>query len=132
MGSIRDKIIADQTRLSAEKPWAAAVTKDFTKFDTGAQKEVEGKLRMDLIPPEVEKAYAEVLTFGVRKYDDRNWQKGIPYMSCVAALKRHLNSWLLKEDINEESGFNHVKHVLFWAAALTYFVENANLELDDR
>lgn len=120
MGSIRDNIIAD------------AVEKEFKQFVTGAQKEVEGKLRMDLIPPEVEKAYAEVLTFGASKYDDRNWQKGIPYMSCVAPLKRHLNSWLLKEDINAESGFNHVKHILFWAAALTYFVENGNLELDDR
>jgi len=116
MGSIKDNIIENH----------------YNKFSSGAEKEIEGKLRMDLIPPEVERAYAETLTFGASKYSDRNWERGIPYSQCVGALKRHLNSWLLKENTNEESGLNHIKHVLFWVSALTYFVESGKIELDDR
>lgn len=126
MGKIREEML--------EREWAKYQSKksDFKEFNTGAMKEVEGKLRMDLIPPEVEKALAEVFTFGTKKYDDRNWEKGIPFRACVGALKRHLNSWLMKEDINEESGLNHMKHVLFWAAALTFFIEKNQSSLDDR
>ena len=35
----------------------------------------KGKLRFDLIPPEMDKAVAEVLTQGATKYGDRNWEK---------------------------------------------------------
>ena len=107
-------------RIEYEDYLEACMSKKET-FETGAQKETEGKLRFDLIPPEVEKAYAEVLTFGTKKYSDRNWEKGIPTDVVIAALRRHLNQFQLGESVNAESGLSHLKHVLFWAAALVYF-----------
>ena len=36
-----------------------------------------GKLRMDLTPPEWEVALADVMTQGAKKYEPRNWEKGM-------------------------------------------------------
>lgn len=91
-----------------------------------------GKLRMDLIPPEVETALAEVLTFGANKYEDRNWEKGLSWMEgTVGSLKRHLNAWIGGEDLDKESNLNHMKHVLTNAAFLVTFIER-NSGVDDR
>ncbi|XXJ19883.1 dATP/dGTP diphosphohydrolase domain-containing protein [Desulfovibrio caledoniensis] len=86
------------------------------KFDTG-------KLRMDLIPPEAIEGLAEVLTMGAEKYAARNWEKGFDWGRSVAALKRHLTAWERREDLDPESGLNHMKHVLCNAVFLVTFIE---------
>jgi hypothetical protein len=107
--------------------------KEFKEFKSGAQKDVAGKLRMDLIPPETDKSYAEVLTLGASKYSDRNWEKGVPYMTCIASLKRHLNDFELGEDINVKDGnLYHVQHMQFWVNALVTFSLRNRTDLDDR
>lgn len=105
----------------------------FNTFNSGGQKDTAGKSRFDLIPPEIEKSLAEVYTLGAKKYDDRNWEKGIPFSICIASLRRHLNKFQLGEDINTDDGDkHHLEHVLWWAAALVTFVKRGRTDLDDR
>ncbi len=102
------------------------------EFSTGGQKDLKGKLRTDLIPPEAEIALAEVLTFGASKYQDRNWEKGIPFMSLYGATKRHLLAWVQGDTFDKESGMNHLKHALCDLAFLVTFSERGREDLDDR
>jgi len=104
-----------------------------TLFDTGAMRKNVGKLRFDLITPEMDLALAEVLTMGAAKYADRNWEKGIPYISgLVASLKRHLSAFELGEDNDPESGLLHAAHILTNAAFLVTFQMRGRDDLDDR
>lgn len=103
------------------------------QFKSGAEKDLAQKLRMDLIPPESDQSYAEVLGLGAGKYEDRNWEKGIPFTVCVGSLKRHLNEWELGNDINTKDGtLNHLQHAQFWINALVTFIKRGRSDLDDR
>ena len=113
------------------------VSKEFpecekTTFASGAQKDVTGKPRFDLIPPEAMKALAETYALGAVKYSDRNWEKGIPFSAALGALKRHLNAFELGDMINRADGdIEHIAHVMWWAVALTTFVKRGRLDLND-
>ncbi len=89
-----------------------------TKYD-------EDKLRFDLIPPEVEKALAEIITFGAKKYGDHNW-KELPNFKprFTAALMRHLNDWRSGEKDDLESGKPHLWHMICDVAFLIWEEEN--------
>jgi hypothetical protein len=100
--------------------------------DKFGKKNDSGKLRMDLIPPEVEEALAEVLTHGAKKYDDRNWEKGIKYSRVYAALRRHLLAWMMGEEIDEEWGLPHLAHAYCCLTfLLTYELRGMGDEWDD-
>ena len=86
---------------------------------------------MDLIPPELDEGFAEITTFGAKKYAARNWEKGMDWMKMVASLKRHLLEWEKGTDLDPESGYNHMKHVLWNAGALVTYIER-NIGTDDR
>ncbi len=74
----------------------------------------EGKNRLDLVPPEAILGIGEILTFGAiqKGYGERNWEKGMDWGRCYAALQRHLNKWWAGESIDPESGKSHLKHAL--------------------
>ena len=76
------------------------------------KKNDEGKLRMDLIPPEAIEALAAVLTFGATKYEDRNWEKGIDRERLFAACQRHLWATWKGERLDPESNLPHIYHAL--------------------
>lgn len=80
------------------------------KFDAG-------KLRMDLLPPEVLRSLAEIITYGADKYGAENWREVEPER-YEAAMLRHLLAWKEGEIYDTESGFDHLKHVLCNAAFL--------------
>lgn len=84
----------------------------------------EGKLRLDLIPPEVEEALAKVLTFGAEKYNEENWKKGIQYKRVYGAIKRHLLAWRKGEMLDSESGMPHLWHALTELSFLVYYEEH--------
>tara|TARA_R110000744_G_scaffold102772_1_gene197422 strand:- start:184 stop:798 length:615 start_codon:yes stop_codon:yes gene_type:complete len=77
------------------------VVKEFMKFDSD-------KLRYDLIPPEVLKALAEVLTYGAKKYKPNNWRECDDSERYVGALLRHLQAYRLGERVDAESGLDHL------------------------
>lgn len=80
-----------------------------------------GKLRFDLVPPDVIEILVRIYTMGAAKYADRNWEKGFDWMSCCASLERHLNDWKKGIDRDPESGELHMGHVMWNAAALVAF-----------
>lgn len=104
-----------------------------TKADTG-------KVRLDLIPPEVVFAIGEILTFGANKYADRNWEKGMSWGRVYGALMRHLWSWwsgkratksFLFDDLDTETERSHLWHAACCIAFLITY-EERKIGQDDR
>ena len=91
-----------------------------------------GKLRLDLIPPEAIDALGEVLTYGADKYEPYNWAKGLKFSRVYGAALRHLNAYWKGEDVDSESGIDHLKHALTNLAFLVSYSERGMIELDDR
>lgn len=73
------------------------------KFDTG-------KPRMDLIAPELIIELGKILEFGARKYEDRNWERGIDWGRYYGALQRHLWAWWSGEENDLETNESHLSH----------------------
>ena len=86
--------------------------------------------RYDLIPPDALMALAEHYGRGVNKYADRNWEKGYKWGLSYAALMRHLETWRSGEDIDAETGSNHLTAVIWHAIALLVF-QTRGLGTDD-
>ena len=85
------------------------------KYDTG-------KLRYDLVTPDVIKAIAEVLTFGAEKYAPNSWQL-VPDAKrrYTAALMRHFEAYRAGEQLDPESGLSHLSHALCNLMFLQHF-----------
>tara|TARA_R100001086_G_scaffold249569_2_gene189766 strand:+ start:42 stop:380 length:339 start_codon:yes stop_codon:yes gene_type:complete len=81
----------------------------------------EGKPRMELLVPEAMEAEARVWAMGAKKYGDFNWQKGMPWMTVVASLFRHLVAIMKGEDVDPESGELHAAHIKCNASMLIYY-----------
>lgn len=109
---------------------------------SGGYKADEDKIRMDLIPPEFVFALAQVLTFGAKKYADRNWEKGMSYSRIFGALMRHMWAWwggkkptsksFLLGDLDPETSFSHLWHAACCIAFLVTFEERRMTQWDDR
>lgn len=77
--------------------------------DDAGTKDDAGKPRMDLLPFDALTEVAHVLTFGAKKYGDRNWH-GLSVSRLFAAALRHLWAWWRGEDNDEETGRSHLAH----------------------
>lgn len=105
------------------------------------RKDDNGKARIELIPPELVFAVAEVLTFGARKYEARNWEKGMHWGRVFGALMRHLWAWwgghgpttrsFLFGELDDETGFSHLWHAGCCIAFLIAY-EERGAGTDDR
>lgn len=95
------------------------------------RKESDGKPQMDLIPPIVLQALAEILTFGGQKYEPYNWTKGLPWSKVYAALQRHLNSWWGGERYDKETNKSHLWHAVCDLAFLITY-EHYNMGTNDK
>lgn len=102
-------------------------------LNRGAYKKDEGKVRLDLIPPEAIQGIGEVLTFGANKYSKRGWESGMAWGRCFGAAMRHLWAWWnpLVPDEDEESGLSHLKHA---ACCVVFMIAYEEREVgeDDR
>jgi hypothetical protein len=85
---------------------------NITEFETGGKKDLQGKLRVDLITPEMKEGLAKVLGFGSQHYGDRNWEQGVPVDQLLAAAERHMMKHLKGELNDEHSGLLHLEHAL--------------------
>lgn len=101
----------------------------------------QGKVRLDLIPPEFLFAVGEILTFGANKYADRNWEEGMSWGRVFGALMRHMWKWwggcgpttksFLFGELDEETGHSHLWHAGCCLAFLIAYEERGIGE-DDR
>ena len=90
------------------------------KFETGAQRDVqENKGRYDLLPPGPLKRMAVLYEKGAQKYEERNWEKGIPASRCFSSAIRHLFQWL--QGMDDE---DHLAAAAWNIFAIMYFEEN--------
>jgi hypothetical protein len=65
-------------------------------YDTGAQRDNhESKGRFDLMSCPALLRLARWYEMGAKKYEDRNWEKGIPVSRCVDAAFRHLVKYVM-------------------------------------
>lgn len=78
--------------------------------ETEGIKHDQDKVRMDLVPWDVVFEIAKILTFGARKYADRNWEKGFHWSRVYGALQRHLIMWFQGQDKDTETGRSHLAH----------------------
>ena len=90
-----------------------------------------GKLRYDLIPVYPLRRLAEVYTIGSKKYDDRNWEKGLKWGRVYAAMQRHATAFWNGEDLDPEDRQHHLASVAWCAFALMEY-QITHPELDDR
>ena len=112
------------------------VQPDYVSF-TGALRRNAGKTPLELVPPSLERAVANVLGKGSEKYAPRNWEKGMPFSVTYASLRRHCLAFWEGEDIDAESGQHHMAHVATNAAFLIEYarrIASGSLpeNLDDR
>lgn len=91
----------------------------------------EGKLRYDLLHPIAQEGIVRVLTKGAIKYEPRNWEKGMSWMSVIASLKRHLTAIEKGEDVDQETGELHINHLQCNAHFLSAYYKIAP-QYDDR
>ena len=96
------------------------------KFDTV-------KPKLSLIPHNAIWGIGEALTYGAKKYADFNYKRGdgLDWSRVFSANMRHLTQWNGGEDIDPESGLNHLKHAGACTVMLIDLVES-NIGKDDR
>ena len=105
-------------RDEGDKPDAIDVTQQaldaiFSDDEETGMKHDDGKLRYDLIPPEIITALAAIFTYGAGKYAPRNCERGFSYGRLYAALWRHMIPFWEGRSIDPESGMSHLNHALF-------------------
>jgi hypothetical protein len=80
------------------------------------------KLPLWLVPKALIEAAGRALQHGAKKYAPNNWRKGMDYSEVFSALQRHMLAWNEGEDIDPDSGLNHIDHA---AACLGFLAEYA-------
>ncbi len=58
--------------------------------DGGGLRMNAGKLRVELLPPEWTWALADVMSQGAKKYEPRNWEKGMGWGTMIGCIQRHI------------------------------------------
>jgi hypothetical protein len=90
-----------------------------------------GKAPISLIPRAALVGTAQALDFGAKKYNRYNFMEGIEYTRLTDASMRHILAFLDGEDLDPESGLNHIKHAAANLCMLLYMIDNRQ-EMDDR
>jgi hypothetical protein len=87
-------------------------------FETGAVRDVQdGKGRYDLLPPGAIGMLARIYEEGAKKYEARNWEKGIPLSRFLDSGLRHLMKHI--------EGQRDEKHIVQAAWNLMGYIETA-------
>jgi len=89
-------------------------------MDGGGVKFDGDKVRMDLLPGDALFAIAKIMTYGVKKYGERNWERGMAWHRPFGACMRHMWAWwqgqgptnesFIFGELDEETGYSHLWH----------------------
>lgn len=112
-------------------PYVETTIHPTTSEGGGGLRYDDNKLRVDLVPIEWTTELARVLTIGAHKYQDRNWELGMPWSKCVGALQRHFLRWQSGNMVDAETGCHELAMVAWNALALMSY-QLRELGLDDR
>lgn len=82
----------------------------------------QGKLQWNLLPMKSLRGAVRVMMKGAVKYAPWNWRKGMPWSQPYNALQRHLDAWMEGEDLDPDSGENHLDHAICELLFLRMFV----------
>lgn len=77
---------------------------------TGSKRFNEGKPEVSQLDPRFIMALADLMTKSAKKYGRYNWSKGQEYHTPFDSCQRHLLKWISGEDVDSESGMNHLLH----------------------
>lgn len=98
-----------------------------TKMSSGVKFD-DNKRRDDLFPVDAFQSISEVLTFGAKKYADRNWEKGMKWGRLYRAALGHLMEWWKGNDLDPETNLPHLAH----AATCVIFLLSYHLRIDPK
>lgn len=96
----------------------------------------EGKPRYDLIPPAPIKALAIHYGMGSKKYEARNWEKGLSFADTLRALESHMTEYKLghRFDVEDPKMPGYIPHHLIaviWNAIALYEMERRRIGVND-
>ena len=91
----------------------------------------DGKVRLDLIPPEWIWALGQVLTSGAAKYAERNWELGMKWGRVIGPLLRHTMKFICGERYDPETG-NHHMAMAAWNCLALMSYDLRKIGEDDR
>ena len=66
----------------------------------GGFKDKEGKVPLELLPPDALLEIGRVFARGAKKYDERNVELGLPWGDLLGAAKRHMAKFEMGEDVD--------------------------------
>lgn len=94
------------------------------------------KFPLFLVPTTIKRWIARVLGKGAKKYALGNWMRGMSYTEIISAVQRHIDAWQDGEDVDPETGENHLAHAACGLAFLSWFIDGPRREeyrrFDDR
>ena len=92
------------------------------------------KPRMDLFSPGALLASGQVMSHGAKKYEPRNWERGVDWGRYYGAALRHLLAWWSGEDLDKESGLHHLAHAMCCVMFLLHYAQDPEkyASFDDR
>lgn len=89
------------------------------------KKHDQDKPDLSLLPKEFLDEVAKAFMHGEKKYGRYNYLNGMDWHRIIAASMRHISSFNSGEDIDTESGLNHLAHAgACIAMLLTYYAQN--------
>jgi len=97
---------------------------------TGGQKG-QKPIQFHTIPPEFLMEVGRVYFAGAQKYAARNFERGYKWSLSFDAMMRHLWAWWGGEEIDPESGCNHMAHGI-WHCFQLMLLAKYHRDLDDR
>lgn len=117
-----EEINALPASTSESKPGPELPAESAESFADGkGLRYAEGKLRWDLIPPEAMFELAFLYQNGANKYAERNWERGMSWMTCFRAILSHSFKWLMGAEYDEEMKVHHMTCVAWNAMALVTY-----------
>ncbi len=79
---------------------------------------------LSLCPKEALEEMAKAFQWGEKKYGRYNYRSGMDWHRLIAATLRHITAFNEGEDLDSESGYNHLGHALASISMLLVYVKN--------
>lgn len=114
----------EETVIAATKRVVEEAKLTASKYD-------DNKPELSLVSFESIAGEAKAMEYGANKYSRNNYKGGMEWTRLLDASLRHITKYSGKEDLDEESGLNHLYHAKACLGMLIYYIERG-LGKDDR